>query len=340
MKIKIIQYMLISNIINNDDNNKKIIDKIKNDILISNNSILHQISINLLNKNEKKLDEDFMKKYVSIYDVLDGFNCHLFKSLEPEFKSILIFINDNKVNNINDYMSLFVLLNRKVFNHDNSRIHKFFIKTICRMEKIDNEIFNKYLFNDFLQNINSSILYSENEKHIYHNKMGILINSFLIKYLNKNKKYLFDFIHGLSLFVNNRKIIPYLVNVIDNILINNNKDLENNNSANIINDILNIIEKLCNGNSSQYQKFKNFDTIGKLLLSIISNGKNILKENNINETIIILIKIYSLLFDYLLNFNKDVLSIEYLNLSDIEIFDKENIIYKAVIAFLEMLKKN
>ena len=45
---------LISNIINND-NNKKIIDKIKNDILISNNSILHQISINLLNKNEKKI---------------------------------------------------------------------------------------------------------------------------------------------------------------------------------------------------------------------------------------------------------------------------------------------
>ena len=76
------------------------------------------------------------------------------------------------------------------------------------------------------------------------------------------------------------------------------------------------------------------------MLYIISHEKNILKENNIKENIILLIKIYSLLFDYLLNFNKDVLSIEYLNLSDIEIFDKENIIYKAVIAFLEMLKKN
>jgi hypothetical protein len=87
---------LINNLINNDNKNREIINKIKDDILISNNSVLHQISINLLNKNEKKLDEDFMKKYVSIYDVLDGFNCHLFKSLEPEFKSILLFINNNK----------------------------------------------------------------------------------------------------------------------------------------------------------------------------------------------------------------------------------------------------
>lgn len=44
------------------------------------------------------------------------------------------------------------------------------------VEILDNKIFNKYLFNDFLKNINSSILYFENEKHIYHNKMGILIN--------------------------------------------------------------------------------------------------------------------------------------------------------------------
>ena len=142
---------LINDLIYNDINNKGIVNKIKNDILISNNSILHQISINLLNKNEKKLSDDFMKKYISIYDVLDGFNCHLFKSLEPEFKSILLFINNNsKIENINDYMDLFILLNRKVFNHENSRIHKFFIKTICRMENLNSEIFNTYLFNDFL----------------------------------------------------------------------------------------------------------------------------------------------------------------------------------------------
>ena len=327
----------------NSDNNK-IIDKIKNDILIYNNSILHQISINLLNKNEKKLNEDFMKKYISIYDVLDGFNCHLFKSLEPEFKSILLFINDNnkKLENINEYMNLFILLNRKVFNHDNSRIHKFFIKTICHMENLDNEIFNEYFFNDFLENINSSMLYSENEKHIYHNKVGILINSFLTKYLNKNKQYFFDFIHGLSTLVNNRKIIPYLINTIDKVILNikDLKDLEGNKMGNIINDILTITEKLCNGNSSQYQKFKNYDTVGKLLILILSNENYLNNENNRNETITDLIKIYNLLFEYTLNFNKDILSIEYLNLSDIQTFDKDNIIYKAIIAILELLKKN
>ena len=333
--------LLISNLLNNDNKNKDIINEIKNDILISNNSVLHQISINLLNQNEKKLDVNFMKNYISIYDVLDGFNCHLFKSLEPEFKSILLFINNNKVENINDYMNLFILLSRKIFNHDNSRIHKFFIKTICRMENLDNEIFNKYLFNDFLVNINSSILYSENEKHIYHNKMGILINSFLIKYLNKNKQYLFDFIHGLSILVNNRKIIPYLIDVIDNILTNNNNNnnLEENDYENIIKDILNIIEKLCIVNTSQYQKFKNFQTISKLLLNITSHDNYYLNEKNKNDNLINLIKIYSLLFDYLINFNKEVLSIEYLNLGDIKLFDKDNIIYKAFISLIELLKK-
>ena len=327
----------------NSENNK-IIEKIKNDILISNNSILHQISINLLNKNEKKLNEDFMKKYVSIYDVLDGFNCHLFKSLESEFKSILLFINDNnkKLDNINEYMNLFILLNRKVFNHDNSRIHKFFIKTICHMENLDNEIFSEYFFNDFLENINSSMLYPENEKHIYHNKVGILINSFLTKYLNKNKKYFFEFIHGLSTLVNNRKVIPYLINTIDNVLLNMKdlKDLEGNKMGKIINDILAITEKLCNGNSSQYQKFKNYDTVGKLLILILSNENYLNKENNRNETIIDLIKIYHLLFEYTLNFNKEIASIEYLNLSDIQTFDKDSILYKAIIAIIELLKKN
>lgn len=324
--------------------NSKTIDKIKNDILISNNIILHQISINLLNKNEKKLNEDFMKKYVSIYDVLDGFNCHLFKSLEPEFKSILLFINDNnkKLDNINEYKNLFILLNRKVFNHDNSRIHKFFIKTICHMENLDNEIFSEYFFNDFLENINSSMLYSENEKHIYHNKVGILINAFLTKYLNKNKQYFFEFIHGLSTLVNNKKVIPYLINTIDNVLLNMKdlKDLEGNKMGNIINDILTITEKLCNGNSSQYQKFKNYDTVGKLLILIISNENYLNKDNNRNENIIDLIKIYHLLFEYTLNFNKEIASIEYLNLSDIQTFDKDNIIYKAIVAIIELLKKN
>jgi len=324
------------------DINKKneIVNKIKEDILISNNCTLHQISVNLLNKNEKNLDKDFMKKYISIYEVLDGFNCHLFKSLEPEFKSILLFINDNstKINNISDYMNLFILLNRKVFNHDNSRIHKFFIKTICRIDNLTNEIFNSYLFSDFLNNINSPMLYPENENQIYQFKVGILINKFLTNYLNakNNKKYLFDFIHGISLYSTNKKIIPYLISIIDNVKINN-EEYKDNNYENIFGDILNIIDKLCIGNNSQYQKFKNYDTIVKLLLNIINNENYYLLNNDI---IIILIKIYSLLFDYVINFNKDVLSFEYLNLSDISLFDKENIIYQTLLKLIEIFKKH
>jgi hypothetical protein len=172
---------LIKEIINKEGK-KDDIEKIKENILISNNSVLHQISVNLLNKNEKNLDKDFMKKYISIYEVLDGFNCHLFKSLEPEFKSLLLFINSNtnKLSNINDYFNLFLLLNRKVFNHDNSRIHKFFIKTICRIEDLTNEIFSTYLFSDFLNNINSPMLYPEKENNIYEYKVGILIKKIFI----------------------------------------------------------------------------------------------------------------------------------------------------------------
>ena len=336
---------IIKEIIETKEKNGEIINKIKEDILISNNNILHQISINLLNKNEKNLDKDFMKKYISIYEVLDGFNCHLFKSLEPEFKSILLFINDNssKINNINDYMNLFLLLNRKVFNHDNSRIHKFFIKTICRIE-LTHEIFSKYLFSDFLNNINSPMLYPENEKHIYEFKVGILIKKFLIRYLNTkdNKKFLLDFIHGISTFSTNKKIIPYLISVIDNVNLEKEDYIKfNYNSGNIFIDILNIFDVLCNGNNSQYQKFKNFDTTSNLLLNILKIENE--KSENIkinNETIIILIKIYKLLFDYVINFNKDVLSFEYLNLSDISIFDKDNIIIQTLSNLISFFKNH
>jgi len=72
------------------------------------------------------------------------------------------------------------------------------------------------------------------------------------------------------------------------------KDLEGNKKGNIINDFLTITEKLCKGNSSQYQKFKNYDTVCKLLILIISNENYLNKENNRNEAIMDLIKIYRL----------------------------------------------
>ena len=184
------------------------------------------------------------------------------------------FINDNatKINNINEYMNLFILLNRKVFNHDNSRIHKFFIKTICRIDNLTNEIFSTYLFSDFLNNINSPMLYPEKENNIYEYKVGILIKKFLSNYLNskKNKKFLFDYIHGINLYSNNKKIIPYLISIIDSINLTQENFLENN-CENILEGVLNIFNKLCIGNNSQYQRFKNFETISKLLLNILNN---------------------------------------------------------------------
>ena len=317
---------LLKSLVYSKQNNLNILNDIEDDILISNNSILHQISVNILNKNEKKLNEDFMKKYISIYDVLDGFNCHLFKSLEPELKFILTFINNNsKDENINEYMKLFTLLSRKIYNHDNSRIHKFFIKTICKIESLNNQIFKNYLFNDFLQNINCSMLYPENEKNIYHNKVGILIQKFLINYLTQNKNFMPDFIHGLSLYVNNKKIIPYLLNVIDNV--DSNDDNFN------MNDIFIVLDKLGNGTYSQYHKFKSHNIICKLIEGIILENKKFSEEE-----ILALIKIYYDLFDYLLNFNKDVLFIEYLNFSDLSFYDKNNVIHNCINKILKIIK--
>ena len=323
--------------------NGEIINKIKEDIIISNNSILHQISVNLLNKNEKKLDKDFMIKFISIYEVLDGFNCHLFKSLEAEFKSILLFINNKKIDNINEYMNLFILLNKKVFNHDNSRIHKYFIKTICKMNEINNEIFSSYLFHYFLININSPMLYPENEKNIYQYKVGILINKFMINYLNQknNNKFLFDYIHGISMYSTNNKIIPYLISSIDNIKMSKEDfivNMSNKNNNDIFKDILNIIEKMCIRCNSQYQRFKNYETISNLILNILNSGNDFLL--NKNEIMINLVEIYSLLFDYLLNFNKDILSLEYINFSDITLFDKDNIIFKTLLSLKNIIRSN
>ena len=64
------------------------------------------------------------------------------------------------------------------------------------------------------------------------------------------------------------------------------------------------------------------------------------KRKNNNNIIIILIKIYCVLFDYVINFNKEVLSFEYLNLSDISLFDKDNTIFNTLVKLKEIFSDN
>ena len=99
------------------------------------------------------------------------------------------------------------------------------------------------------------------EKNIYQYKVGILINKFMINYLNQknNNKFLFDYIHGISMYSTNNKIIPYLISSIDNIKMSKEDfivNMSNKNNNDIFKDILNIIEKMCIRCNSQYQRFK------------------------------------------------------------------------------------
>ena len=141
------------------------------------------------------------------------------------------------------------------------------------------------------------------------------------------------------MYSTNKKIIPYLISIIDDINIKKNfvEIISDNNKEYIFEDILNIFNKLCIGNNSQYQRFKNFETISNLLLNILNNNKTLKNNNNI---IIILIKIYCVLFDYVINFNKEVLSFEYLNLSDISLFDKDNTIFNTLVKLKEFFTNN
>ena len=300
-------YILGDLLLKNDINNSSSLLLITKNILISNNKLLHQISINILNNilDKNIIDNNFLKKYISVYDVLDGFNSHLFKSLYKELEFIIEFINKNnehefKENNFfSNPMNYFIILSKKILNNTNNRIQKFFVKTICKLN-ITNNIFIPYFLNDFLMIINNPLLYPENETNVYHLKMGLIIEKFYSDYFSNYPKFIFDLLKGISNLITNRKICFYLIQSIDSIIKNLNL-IENEDNTFLIS-IEKILDKYMSNNSSYYNKFLYWN----FFCNSILKTKFFPNKDYYN----IYYRIYYELINYMIYSNRDTLSIE------------------------------
>ena len=300
--IYILGYLLLKT----DINNSPYLLLITENILISNNKLLHQISINILNQilDNSIIDNNFLKKYISVYDVLDGFNSHLFKSLYKELEFIIEFINNNenefkKNNFFSNPMNYFIILSKKILNNTNNRIQKFFVKTICKLN-ISNRSLIPYFLNDFLMIINNPLLYPENEINVYHLKMGLIIQKFYSNYFSNYPKFVFDLLNGISNLMSNRKVCFYLIQSIDFIIKNLNL-IENEDNSFLIS-IEKIIDKYMSNNSSYYNKFLYWNFFCNLIIKT--------KFFPNKEYYNIYYRIYYELINYMINCNRDTLSIE------------------------------
>ena len=300
---------IIEDILHNNKDNSSQLILITINILISNSRLLHKIAINILNKNleNKVLDINFLKNYIPIYDSLDGFNNHHFKSLDQNLEFIIDFISKNnnlKEKDINDKnlftnpMNYLIIFTKKLLNNTNYRIQKFFVKTFCKMNII-NEIFSTYLLSDFLLVINNPFIYPQNEIDEYDFKLGLIIENFYTEYFTKYPKYIIDFLYGIGQYITNKNICYYLIKSIDNII--QYIEIKDTIDNKIISYIEILINKFLNNTLSYYYKFPFWNLISKLVLKI-----NLHSEENYKNIYNI---IYCELIIYMLNINEDYLSI-------------------------------
>ena len=300
---------IIEDILNNNKEISSEIILITINILIANSRLLHKIAINILNKNlEKKvLDITFLKNYIPIYDSLDGFNNHHFKSLYNNLEFIIDFINKNQnlkekeideKNLFTNPMNYLIILTKKLLNNTNYKIQKFFIKTFCK-KNITNEIFSYYLLTDFLLLINNPFIYPKNEIDEYDFKLGLIIEKYYTEYFSKNPKYIIDFLYGIGQYITNKIICYYLIKSLENIIQNVEiKDIFDNK---LISYIEILIDKFLNKTLTYYYKFPFWNLICNLILKI-----NLYSEESYKN---IYNKIYCELIIYMLNNNEDYLSI-------------------------------
>ena len=332
---------IIENILYNDKNNSSQITLITINILISNSKLLHKIALNILNKNleNKILDINFLKKFILIYDTLDGYNNQQFKSLYKDFEFIIDFINkkNNFKNEEIDEKNLFIspinyliIFTKKLLKNRNYKIQKFFVKLFCKMN-VTNEIFNSYLLSDFLLLINNPFFYPQNEIDNYDFKLGLIIENFYTKYFTKYPKYIIDFLNGIGKYITNEIICYYLVKSIENIIqkIEEIKDTIDNK---LISYIEILIDKFLNNNKSYYYKYTFWNLISNLILKT-----NIHSEENYKNIYNI---VYCELIIYMLNINEDYLSIYnlYFGLNENNI--KNELYLKAIHKMNSYIKSN
>jgi len=234
--------------------------KILKNILENNNPSLHRFALDFLKNIFLKIENNkikvFVEKFIILYDVLDGFNSHLFKQMVKELVFIIEFCekdgsdivydkntelfileNPNKKLKFLDIFLIphnyFYILSNKIFSHENSRIQKFFIKTFSQISKeksLKNKNFENFLYITFMKSINNPLFYPENENIGYHTKLGFVVEnlftSWLLNILYTETKFRFlqnfeRFLYGIANFIELKRILIYLMNVIRNIFYEN-----------------------------------------------------------------------------------------------------------------------
>lgn len=318
----------------NDDSNKSETAKeqtkkliLLKSILENNTPALHRFSLSFLKEISLLLKAEkiktFIEKFIILYDVLDGFNSHLFKQLVKELIFIIEYcekenyeihyqekidffeINkkDNEINIMNIFkasINYFYILANKIFSHENSRIQKFFIKTFSQLSKekgLKNPNFENFLFKIFMKSINNPLFYPENENIGYHAKLGLVIEnvftSWFLNILNSDSKIRFienleRYLYAISNYIELRKILGYLINVIRNIFYENfyvkkqmqyskMENLYNNNIVPLTFDLYSIRSELKN-KFSEFNKLSDYSIL-KILFEMLRNINNIISKH-------------------------------------------------------------
>lgn len=371
-------------------------------ILKSNQPVLHKLSVNILEKirSLKIIDNNFLDKFISIFDVLDGYNSHLFKGLWKEFESVILFCenfiqrdnyfydqygeltlsdifsktkncigaNDkhNKSTHISDKFlnikeifsnpfTYFLIISKKIKNHENVRIQKFYIKSFsnfCVNNNLSNPNFEIFIYSTLIKMLNNPLFYPENESISYHAKIGISIENFYSFWLGRNLINTKE--HILSIGINNSfsenlskflkaivehikisRILVYLINAINKIFSNQNiqnqENIEEKYKFYMNNNILESLVNLLDRNLkylSIYQKQKSWETIDLILrrsnLNLLSSEdpKNYSDLSHIVNSGYLLKIFYYFIQVFLVKENSNYMSIEGINLMDNKNFGK------------------
>jgi tRNA G18 (ribose-2'-O)-methylase SpoU len=365
-------------------------------ILKSNQPVLHKLSVNILEKirSLKIIDNFFIDKFISIFDVLDGYNSHLFKGLWKEFESVILFCENykerdmlsgifsknknEKFNNKNNSELLlnireifsnpftyFLIISKKIKNHENVRIQKFYIKSFsnfCVKNNLSNPNFEIFIYSTLIKMLNNPLFYPENESISYHAKIGITIENFYSFWLGRNlhelqameennlintntntndsfSENLSKYLKAIVDYIKISRILVYLINAINKVFSKSNFENKFCMNNNILESIVNLLDHNIKY-LSIYQKQKSWETIDLILRR---SNLSSLQKNNHNLTQIInsgfLLKIfYYFIQVFIVKENSSYMSIEGVNLMDNKNFVKfSNLIKFFVLIFSECI---
>jgi tRNA G18 (ribose-2'-O)-methylase SpoU len=309
-------------------------------ILENNIPILHKLGLKILIhvKDNFTTNKPFIEKYISIYDILDGYNSHLFKSLWKDLEGIIYtcenyqqnLTNDNEIElyysankSIGDLFNIpfnfFLILCKKILSHDNTKIQKFFIKSFCSF-KICNKYFNVFIYKTLMVMINNSIFHPENENMSYHTKLGLIAENFFTEWFMKCKELednLTQYLGGIANYISFKRVLVYILNVFSRVFKDSKISVVMNRQCyDLINEIVETKIKYL----SVYQRIKAWESI--LALVLRTNDESHIGSARLFTSFLDLI-----IFKYLNN----LISIESVNLLDMSIVYNSNTLTKYLI---------